>query len=367
MRIAQVAPLIESVPPNLYGGTERVVSYLTEELVRQGHEVTLYASGDSITRAKLNSGCPRSLRMEPGCIDPMAHHVQMLEKVWEAADQFEIIHNHMDYLAFPMLKRIRTPGITTLHGRLDIPDLHPLYRAFPEMRLISISNSQRIPLAYANWQATIYHGLPPEIYEPCFAPSDYLAFIGRISPEKRLDRAIEIARRSGLRLKVAAKIDKVDRDYYQTVIAPLLKTPGVEFIGEISDKEKNDFLGKAVALLFPVDWPEPFGMVLIEAMACGTPIIAYQRGSVPEVIENGVNGFIVNSIPEAVTAVEKVQALDRFWTRRSFEERFSVRRMAQNYITIYRKQIEYAINEDYNMSCVDNPLTCADTTNRAIH
>jgi glycosyltransferase involved in cell wall biosynthesis len=340
MRIAQISPLIESVPPKLYGGTERVISYLTEELVRQGHEVTLFASGDSITAAHLIAGCRKSLRLEKGVADPLAHHILMLEKIWQQADRFEIIHNHLDYLSFPMIKRIGTPAVTTLHGRLDIPDLLPLYRKFKQTRLISISDSQREPIPWANWQDTVYHGLPVELYKPCLDPSGYLAFIGRVSPEKRVDRAIEIAHRSGRRLKIAAKIDRVDRDYYQTKIAPMLRGSDIEFIGEISESEKNTFLGNASALLFPVDWPEPFGMVLIEAMACGTPAIAYGRGSVPEVVEEGVSGFIVRSIPEAVEAVNKIESLDRATVRHAFESRFSAKRMAQDYIRIYQKQFE---------------------------
>jgi glycosyltransferase involved in cell wall biosynthesis len=340
MRIAQISPLVESVPPKLYGGTERVISYLTEELVRQGHEVTLFASGDSITDAHLIAGCQQSLRLEKGAADPLSHHLLMLEKIWQQADRFEIIHNHLDYLSFPMLKRIGTPAVTTLHGRLDIPELLPLYREFKQMRVISISNSQRKPIAWANWQDTVYHGLPVDLYKPCLDPSGYLAFIGRVSPEKRVDRAIKIARRSGRRLKIAAKIDKVDREYYQTKIAPMLKGPGIEFIGEIGESEKNTFLANAAALLCPIDWPEPFGMVLIEAMACGTPVIAFDRGSVPEVVEEGVSGFVVKSIPEAVEAVNKIESLDRATVRRVFETRFSANRMAQDYIRIYQKQFK---------------------------
>jgi glycosyltransferase involved in cell wall biosynthesis len=340
MRIAQVAPLIESVPPKLYGGTERVVSYLTEELVRQGHDVTLFASGDSITTAQLIAGCPRALRLENRSMDSLSHHLLMLEKIWQQAEEFEIIHNHMDYLPFSMLKRVRTPAITTLHGRLDIPDLLPLYEEFNDVRLISISNNQRGPLAWANWQDTVYHGLPVELYDPRLNASGYLAFIGRISPEKGIDKAIEIARRSGRPLKIAAKIDKVDHEYYKTKIAPLLKEPGIEFIGEIDESEKNAFLGKAAALLFPVDWPEPFGIALIEAMACGTPAIAFKRGSVPEVVDDCVSGFIVENVAEAVEAVAKIETLDRAVVRRTFEARFSATRMARDYLRVYRNQLE---------------------------
>src|SRR5574338_112198 len=287
MRIAQVAPLYESVPPKYYGGTERVVSYLTEELVRQGHDVTLFASGDSETSARLVATCQRSLRLDKDCQNQMAHHFVMLERVLKHADEFDIIHFHVDYLHFPLSRREAITQVTTLHGRLDIPDLIPLYQEFRDMPVISISNGQREPLPWANWQATVYHGLPPDLYRFRAEPVRYLAFLGLISPEKRVDRAIEIAKQVGMPLKIAAKIDRADKDYFDSVIAPMLNDPLVEFIGEIGDMEKGEFLGNAYALLFPIDWPEPFGLVMIEAMACGTPIIAFEQGAVPEVMEDG--------------------------------------------------------------------------------
>jgi len=340
MRIAQVAPLYESVPPRYYGGTERVVSYLTEELVRQGHEVTLFASGDSVTRARLVAACPRSLRLDPKCIDPLAHHVRMVEMVFQRAAEFDIIHFHIDYLHFPLARRYGVPHVTTLHGRLDLPDLEPLYREFQDMPVVSISNAQRRPLPWARWVGTVYHGLPRDLYTFREEPGRYLAFLGRISPEKRVDRAIEIARRVGMPLKVAAKVDRVDREYFETVIRPLLRGPWVEYIGEIGEAEKNDFLGQAYALLFPIDWPEPFGLVMIEALACGTPVIAYRNGSVPEIIEDGVTGFIVQSLEEAVEAVPKVAGLSRRRCRQVFEERFTAERMARDYLAVYRFILE---------------------------
>src|SRR5438094_3258 len=297
MRIAQVAPLYESVPPKYYGGTERVVSYLTEELVRQGHEVTLFASGDSVTKARLIAACQRSLRLDKHCIDQFAHHIVMLERVFQQAREFDIVHFHVDYLHFSTSRRQQITHVTTLHGRLDIPDLLPLYQEFRDMPVISISNVQREPLPWANWQATVYHGLPADLYRFRAQPGSYLAFLGRISPEKRVDRAIEIAKRTGIPLKVAAKVDPVDKDYFEREIEPLLRDSAVaECVGEISDEEKDEFLGNAYALLFPIDWPEPFGLVMIEAMACGTPVIAYDGGAVSEVIEEGQTGFSVKGL-----------------------------------------------------------------------
>lgn len=337
MRIAQVSPLYESVPPKHYGGTERVVSYLTEELVKQGHEVTLFASGDSVTEAKLVACAPRSLRLDERCEDQLTHHILMLEKVFKDADQFGIIHFHVDYLHFPLSRRQHIHNVTTLHGRLNIPDLVPLYREFPDMPVVSISDAQRAPLPWIGWQGTVYHGLPENLYAFQENPGKYLAFLGRISPEKRVDRAIEIAKHAGMEIKIAAKVDDVDREYYKSAIEPLLKSPFVEYIGEIGENEKETFLGGAHAMLFPIDWPEPFGIVLIEAMACGTPVIAYRRGSVPEVIEDGRTGFIVEGLSEAVKAVEKIAALSRKQCRKTFEERFTATRMAGDYLRIYRR------------------------------
>jgi glycosyltransferase involved in cell wall biosynthesis len=336
MRIAQVAPLAEAVPPKLYGGTERVVSWLTEELVRKGHEVTLFASGDSNTIADLVPCAPRGLRLS-GIRDTTAHLLVMLDQVRQRADEFELIHFHIDLLQFQMFKDIAFKCLTTLHGRLDLPDYHPIYRAFPDMPLVSISDRQRAPVRDANWMGTVYHGMPPDLIRCNPDGGHYLAFIGRISPEKRLDRAIEIARRVGLPLKIAAKVDIVDQDYFNTVISPLLEDPLVEFVGEIDDVAKGSFLGNALALLFPVDWPEPFGLAMIEAMAAGTPVIAWRVGSVPEVIDDGSTGIIVESIDEAVRAVERVQVMSRVHVRSQFEKRFTVADMAQIYVSLYEQ------------------------------
>jgi len=337
MRIAQIAPLYESVPPKYYGGTERVVSYLTEELVRQGHEVTLFASGDSVTSAHLVAPCERSLRFDKHCQDFMAHHVLMVEQVFKDADRFDIAHFHIDYIHFPTVRRFKIPHVSTLHGRLDIPDLVGLYREFREMPLVSISKNQREPLSWVNWQETIYHGLPEDLYTLNPEQGKYLAFLGRISPEKRLDRAIQIAKRVGIELKIAAKVDSVNLDYFNDVIKPLLRDPLIEYIGEIGEGEKEDFLGNAYALLFPIDWPEPFGLVMIEAMACGTPVIAYSAGSVPEIIEDGVTGFLVSGIEEAVKAVDRIPSLSRKQCRQVFEKRFSVIRQTGDYLKLYRR------------------------------
>jgi glycosyltransferase involved in cell wall biosynthesis len=337
MRIAQVAPLYESVPPKLYGGTERVVSYLTEECVKCGHEVTLFASGDSHTAATLRAPCPRALRLEGAkVIDPLAHHVRMIEMVAREAPQFDVVHFHIDYLHFPVTRREAITAVTTLHGRLDIADIHPLFREYLDMNLVSISQAQRGPMSWANWIGTVHHGVPEAIYQARTQPGGYLAFLGRISPEKRLDRAIEIARRADMPLRIAAKVDAVDKEYFEAHIRVLLDDPRVEYLGEIAEHEKSDFLGHAHALLFPVDWPEPFGLSMIESLACGTPVIAYRAGSVPEVIEDGKTGYIVENLEEAVSAVRRVGALDRATCRRVYEERFTACRMCADYLAIYR-------------------------------
>ena len=346
MRIAQVAPLYESVPPKYYGGTERIVSYLTEELVAQEHDVTLFASGDSRTAAELVSMCPRSLRLDRSCIDQLAHHLLMLEQVMQRADEFDVIHFHVDYLHFPLSRRARYPHVTTLHGRLDIPDLAPLYEEFAEEPLVSISDAQRLPLSWVNWLGTVYHGLPRDLYRFYPERGSYLACLGRISPEKRVDRAIEIAKQVGIPLRIAAKVDKADQEYFDTVIEPLLHDPLVEFIGEIADDEKNAFLGSAQALLFPIDWPEPFGIVMIEAMACGTPVIAYSHGSVPEVMEQGRTGYIVGELDDAVEAVQRLPRLSRARCREVFEERFTAARMARDYVAVYERLVERPVPAD---------------------
>ena len=335
MRIAQVAPLTESVPPQGYGGTERVVSYLTEELVRQGHQVTLFASGDSVTAAELVACAPRALRLDESVVDPIAHEVVELECVAAEASRFDVIHWHLDYFHFPMSRRLGVPQVTTLHGRLDIPDLAPVYREFDDMPVVSISNDQRTPLPDARWVATIHHGMPTDELALREEPGEYLAFLGRISPEKRLDRAIEIARRAGLPLKVAAKVDDADRTYYEETIEPLLGAAHVDFVGEVGDKGKGNFLAGARALLFPIDWAEPFGLVMIESMACGTPVIAFRNGSVPEVIDEGVTGFIVDDVDGAVEAVRRLDQISRRACRMAFEARFSVERMARDYVALF--------------------------------
>lgn len=337
MKIAQVAPLYESVPPKYYGGTERVVSYLTEELVREGYDVTLFASGDSVTKARLVAPCHCSLRLNKSSMDQLVHHVVQVENVFRDSSRFDIIHFHLDYLHFPVARRQTTPVVTTLHGRLDIPDLVPLYREFSDMPVVSISDAQREPLPWLNWQGMVYHGLPENLYTYREEPGKYLAFLGRICPEKRVDTAIEIAKKTGMELKIAAKVDKVDREYFTEVIRPLLTHPLVEYVGEIGEGAKDEFLGNAYALLFPIDWPEPFGLAMVEAMACGTPIIACRRGSVPEVIEEGVTGFVCDTVEEAVRATEGVARLSRKRCRQAFEKRFTVAQMVQRYLTIYQR------------------------------
>jgi glycosyltransferase involved in cell wall biosynthesis len=339
MRIAQVAPLYESVPPALYGGTERVVSYLTEELVRQGHDVTLFASGDSATRARLVAACPHSLRLNE-VPDQLVPHLMMIDQVLGRADEYDIIHFHIDYLHFPATRRAHVCNLTTLHGRLDLPQLPELYRQFSDMPVISISDAQREPLRDARWEGTVYHGLPENLYTFHARPERYLAFVGRISPEKRVDRAIEIARASGIELRIAAKVDPTETDYFETSIKPLIDQPGITYIGEIDDRDKDEFVGNAMALLFPVDWPEPFGLIMIEALACGTPVIAWPCGSVPEIIDDGETGFICSEIDQAVAAVQRAGEIDREHCRRVFDERYSSRRMARDYVRIYERLVQ---------------------------
>jgi glycosyltransferase involved in cell wall biosynthesis len=338
MRIAQIAPLHEAVPPKMYGGTERVVSYLTEELVALGHDVTLFASGDSNTSARLEPVWPRALRLDPAMRDPLPAQLLQLEHVFRRADDFDVLHFHLDYWPFCLFSRQRTPFLTTLHGRLDLPEYQPLYNAFRDVPLVSISNAQRRPLPNARFIATVHHGLPENLLtpQPEVRPT-YLAFLGRISPEKCPDRAIRIARRAGIPLLIAAKVDRADQEYFDEVIRPLLKEPGVELIGEINEQQKPEFLSGAMALLLPIDWPEPFGLVMIEAMACGAPVIACNRGSVPEVIDDGLSGWIVEDETGAVAAVDRLHLLSRERVRKQFEARFTARRMAEDYLAAYRK------------------------------
>jgi glycosyltransferase involved in cell wall biosynthesis len=354
MRIAQLAPLYESVPPKLYGGTERIVHYLTEELVALGHEVTLFASGDSETSAELVPGWERSLRLG-NVSDPLAHHLLMVERVFKRCGDFDVIHSHLDYLPFPFARmHAGIPVVTTLHGRLDLPELRPIFEEFGEAPLISISDAQREPVSWANWQGTVHHGLPPDLYRPRLNPGGYLAFLGRFSPEKRADLAISIAIRCGVPLKMAAKVDRPDQDYFHDHIKPMLSHPLIEFLGEIGEDRKEEFLGGAMALLFPIDWPEPFGLVMIEAMACGTPVIALRRGSVPEVIRDGVSGFVVRDEDEAVAAVAKAANVDRAGCRAYFEERFTAARMAGEYLDIYRRLSEGSDEASAAMAAADD-------------
>jgi glycosyltransferase involved in cell wall biosynthesis len=337
MRIAQIAPLTEAVPPRLYGGTERVVSFLTEQLVAMGHDVTLFASGDSRTSARLAPMWPCALRFDPAVRDIFAPHVLMLEQVCRRAEEFDVMHCHLDYWPFPLFSRQSTPFITTLHGRLDLPELQSIYDCFPDVPLVSISDAQRAPVPEANFLATVYHGLPADLLAPCNVKPSYLAFLGRICPEKRPDIAISIARRAGIKLKIAAKVDRVDEAYFRDTIRPMIDGREVELIGEINDAEKPQFLSGAIALLVPIDWPEPFGLVMIEAMACGTPVIAFDRGSVPEIIEPGVTGLIVRDEAAAVAAVRQVHSLSRAAVRRRFEQRFTAERMAEDYLALYHR------------------------------
>ncbi len=335
MRIAQVSPLFESVPPKLYGGTERVVSHLTEELVRLGHDVTLFASGDSSTAAHLVPSTPNALRLDPTCGDPVPHHIVQLEQLLRQASQFDIIHFHIDCLHFPIARRLAVPHLTTLHGRLDLPDLVPLYAAFSDMPVVSISRAQREPLPQLNWMGTVYHGVPRELFAP--GPGgEYLAFLGRLSPEKRAQDAVRIAQQARMPLKIAAKLNKWEEPYFDAEIRPLMRGGGVEYVGEIGDAEKGDFLGRAAALLFPIDWPEPFGLAMIEALACGTPVIARDRGSVRELLVDGESGYIFQELHQAVGAVRRLNRLSRARCRAIFEERFTATRMAEDYLKLYQ-------------------------------
>ena len=339
MRIAQVAPLAESVPPQFYGGTERVVAFLTNELVRLGHDVTLFASGDSHTTARLVAPWPQALRLGGHSGDVLAPHLLMLEEVLKRAQDFDVVHFHIAEVHFSVARRMPVAHVTTLHGRLDIPELPALYAEFMDIPLVSISDAQRMPLPQAGWAATVYHGLPPELLTFRPEPGEYLAFLGRISPEKRVDRAIAIATACGQPLKIAAKVDPADHDYFEREIRHLLDHPLVDYIGEISEEQKGDFLGHARALLFPIDWPEPFGLVMIEALACGVPVVAFRGGSVPEIIEDGVTGCVVDSIEDAIDATRNVGRLSRADCRDAFERRFSATRMAADYLKVYEIQL----------------------------
>jgi glycosyltransferase involved in cell wall biosynthesis len=344
MRIAQVAPLTEAVPPKLYGGTERVVYWLTVELVALGHDVTLFASGDSHTSARLDATWSKALRLDGAVRDPNALHMVMLERVRRKCDdeEFDILHFHLDYYPFSLFSRQPTPFLTTLHGRLDLPEHQPVFNAFSSIPVISISNAQRRPVPQAGWVRTIHHGLPQDLLTPRPITPGYLAVLGRIAPEKGVDRAIKIAIRCGIPLKIAAKVDRADQDYFDEFIRPMMDHPLVDYIGEISDREKPDFLSGAIGLLLPIDWPEPFGLVMIEAMACGTPVIAYNHGSVAEIVDDGRTGFIVKDEISAVAAVDRLATLDRATIRAEFEARFTARRMALDYLDAYHELIEAA-------------------------
>lgn len=337
MKIAQVSPLFESVPPKAYGGTERVVFHLTEELVRQGHAVTLFASGDSVTSATLVSPIERSIRPTGVHHSWLAYHLIQMEMVVEQSAGFDIIHFHTDYLHFPVLKRIPTPHVTTLHGRLDLPEREPLYRHFPGVPLISISDHQRRPVPWVNWCATVYHGLPADLYPFEAHGEDYFIFLGRLSREKRVDRAIDIAKQCGMPLYICAKLDEADEPYFNEYVRPLLQHPLVRYVGEIGEEEKRGLLGRARAMLFPIDWPEPFGLVMIEAFSCGTPVIAYGHGSVPEIMEDGITGYVVGSQEEAVRAARNIHTISRKACRQAFERRFTVERMTENYLSAYQQ------------------------------
>jgi glycosyltransferase involved in cell wall biosynthesis len=346
MRIAQVPPLYEAVPPRLYGGTERVVAHLTDALVALGHDVTLFASAEARTRAELAPVRDQAMRLDPAPLkSDLAAHLHQLGEVRRRAAEFDVIHFHTDMIHFPMFEEMAGRTLTTLHGRLDLKDLPAVYSRWTQFPLVSISDDQRRPLPFANWAATVHHGMSPELFR--FSPrgSGYLAFLGRISPEKRPDRAIAIATAASRQLRIAAKVDNADRAYFEDKIEPLLMNPFVDYIGEIGDREKSEFLGGADALLFPIDWPEPFGLVMIEAMACGTPVIAWDCGSVPEIVEHGVTGFIVRSEAEAVAAIGRLHALDRATVRARFEERFSSTAMARRYLDIYARLTQEALTE----------------------
>jgi len=344
MRIAQISPLFEAVPPKLYGGTERVVYSLTEELVAMGHDVTLFASGDSVTSAKLAPMRDKALRLDPNVVDWIAIYMRMMELIRRRADEFDVLHFHTDYFPLSLFSRQDTPFVTTLHGRLDIPEFKVIYETFPNAPFVSISDAQRRPIPGINWARTVHHGMPADLLTPQPVKADYAAFLGRISPEKGVDKAIRIAGKAGLKLKIAAKVDKVDQVYWDERIKPLIKaSPWVEYIGEINDAQKPAFLSGAHALLFPIDWPEPFGLVMIEAMACGTPVVAFNRGSVPEVIDQGVSGFIAHDEASAVAALNRVVALDRTLVRRTFDRRFTARRMAEDYVDLYEELCEPAM------------------------
>jgi glycosyltransferase involved in cell wall biosynthesis len=340
MRIAQIAPLTEAIPPKLYGGTERVVHWLTEELVALGHDITLYASGDSCTSARLEAPWPKALRFDGSIRDPNALHMLMLERVRQSASEFDFLHFHLDDYPFSLFSRQPTPFVTTLHGRLDLPEHQPVFTTFSSIPVISISDAQRRPVPQAGWLRTIHHGLPEKLLTPQPVKQQYFAFLGRIAPEKGVDRAIRIAQQCGAPLKIAAKVDKVDREYYDEKIQPLIDGRDIEYIGEITDQQKSAFLSGAMALLVPIDWPEPFGLVMIEAMACGTPVIAFNRGSVPEVVDNGLTGFIVEDEKGAIGAIYRLSELSRAKIRQRFEERFTARRMAQDYLAVYRSLME---------------------------
>ncbi len=342
MRVAQVAPLTEAIPPKLYGGTERVVYWLIEELVALGHDVTLFASGDSHTSAKLQAYWPRALRLDGAIRDPNALHISMLEHVRRQASEFDFLHFHLDYYPFSLFARQPTPFLTTLHGRLDLPEHQLVFNTFSSIPVVSISNAQRRPLPQARWTRTIHHGLPEKLLMPQPVTPSYFAFLGRIALEKRVDRAIRIAEHCGIPLKIAAKVDRYDRDYFEEEIKPMLNSPYVEYIGEIGDKDKSQFLSGAIALLVPIDWPEPFGLVMIEAMACGAPVIAYNRGSVPEIIDEGLTGFIVEDEAGAIGAVDRLGELSRTRIRKQFEQRFTARRMALDYLAVYRSLMDAA-------------------------